>query len=426
MVNEKPLLEEPYLPPAAAAAARRSAAAAATAAAAAATAAAAGPAAAAAATAESPAAILVLPRRRAVRGGFGFGVGVGVGFGFGGEWYLAYLFLVLSESSPVGPPAIYLFVYPFANVPLVFFGHYNKFAISTVIMALALVVLIGYTCDISIDKDSMVPFGKLVNHSYALPIKVANNFAFIEIISPAQSAFVPGRLITDNVLLAFETNHFLNTHSRGRKHFMNLKLDFSKAYDRVEWSFLKRVLGKLGFPSAFIDLIMLCISSVSYSFVLSGSQFGSISPQRGLGQGDPLSPYLFLLCTESLRALFREAANRGSVPGVAVCSRAPRISHLLFADDTMVFTPADVPTMHAICQILNVYKLASGQEINLHKSSAVFSRNTPLDIQRDLAEALGLRLENKHELYLGLPAVVFRSKRALFAALKVSGTDSRA
>ncbi|KAK4387243.1 putative mitochondrial protein [Sesamum angolense] len=199
---------------------------------------------------------------------------------------------------------------------------------------------------------------------------------------------------------------------------MNLKLDISKAYDRVEWSFLKRVLGKLGFPSAFIDLILLCISSVSYSFVLSGSQFGSISPQRGLRQGDPLSPYLFLLCTESLSALFREAADRGSVPGVAICSGAPRISHLLFADDTMVFSPADVPTVHAICQILNVYKLASGQEINLHKSSAVFSRNTPLDIQRDLAQALGLRLENKHELYLGLPAVAFRSKRALFAALK--------
>ncbi|KAK4387778.1 putative mitochondrial protein [Sesamum angolense] len=232
----------------------------------------------------------------------------------------------------------------------------------------------------------------LCNVAYKIASKsIANRLKpwLDRIISPAQSAFVPGRLITDNVLLAFETNHFLNTHSRGRKHFMNLKLDISKAYDRVEWSFLK-----------------------------GGSQFGSISPQRGLRQGDPLSPYLFLLCTESLSALFREAADRGSVPGVAICSGAPRISHLLFADDTMVFSPANVPTVHAICQILNVYKLASGQEINLHKSSAVFSRNTPLDIQRDLAQALGLRLENKHELYLGLPAVAFRSKRALFAALK--------
>ncbi|KAL0462101.1 UNVERIFIED_CONTAM: LINE-1 retrotransposable element O protein [Sesamum latifolium] len=142
------------------------------------------------------------------------------------------------------------------------------------------------------------------------------------IISPAQSAFVPGRLITDNVLLAFETNHFLNIHSKGRKHFMNLKLDISKAYDRVEWPFLQRVLGKLGFPSVFVDLIMLCVSSVSYSFLLSGRQFGSISPQRGLRQGDPLFPYLFLLCTESLSSLFWVAEELGTIPGVAVCRGA--------------------------------------------------------------------------------------------------------
>ncbi|KAL0324537.1 UNVERIFIED_CONTAM: putative mitochondrial protein [Sesamum calycinum] len=205
----------------------------------------------------------------------------------------------------------------------------------------------------------------LCNVAYKIASKsIANRLKpwLDRIISPAQSAFVPGRLITDNVLLAFETNHFLNTHSRGRKHFMNLKLDISKAYDRVEWSFLK-----------------------------SGSQFGSITPQRGLRQGDPLSPYLFLLCTESLSSLFREVADRGSVPGVAVCSEAPRISHLLFADDTMVFSPADLPQCMLFARFL---------------------------IQRGLAEALGLHLDNKHEVYLGLPAVAFRSKRAIFAALK--------
>ncbi|KAL0310308.1 UNVERIFIED_CONTAM: putative mitochondrial protein [Sesamum calycinum] len=161
----------------------------------------------------------------------------------------------------------------------------------------------------------------LCNVAYKIASKsIANRLKpwLDRIISPAQSAFVPGRLITDNVLLAFETNHFLNTHSRGRKHFMNLKLDISKAYDRVEWSFLKRVL-----VGPNLDL----------------------SLPRGDSVRGTLSPYLFLLCTESLSALFREAADRGSVRGVAVCSGAPRISHLLFADDTMVFSPADVPTI---------------------------------------------------------------------------------
>ncbi|KAL0404192.1 UNVERIFIED_CONTAM: putative mitochondrial protein [Sesamum radiatum] len=233
------------------------------------------------------------------------------------------------------------------------------------------------------------------------------------IISPSQSAFVPGLLITDNVLLVFETNHFLNTHASGKKHFMSLKLDIRKAYDRVEWSFLRQVLGKLGFPYFFINLIMLCVTSVSYSFVLSGSRFGCVSPERGLRQGDPLSPYLFLLCIEALSALFRIEAERGTVPGIAVCRGAPPISHLLFADDTMVFCPANPSTVQYVRHILDVYKLASGQEINLHKSSATFSRNTPVEAQQLLAATLGIRLD-----YLSLPAMAFRSKRALFAALK--------
>ncbi|KAL0450878.1 UNVERIFIED_CONTAM: hypothetical protein Slati_1644200 [Sesamum latifolium] len=183
------------------------------------------------------------------------------------------------------------------------------------------------------------------------------------IISPSQSAFVPGRLITDNVLMAFEINHYLNTRSRGQKHFLNLKLDISKAYNRVEWSFLQRVL-------------------------------------------------------ESLSSLFRHADERGTIPGVTVCRGAPRISHLLFADDTMVFCPANSNTVDKVRRTLEVYRKASGQEINLTKSSAAFSRNTPMNMRLQLANLLGIRLENKHEVYLGLPAVAFRSKRALFAALK--------
>ncbi|KAL0424121.1 UNVERIFIED_CONTAM: putative mitochondrial protein [Sesamum radiatum] len=261
----------------------------------------------------------------------------------------------------------------------------------------------------------------LCNVAYKIASKtIANRLKpwLDRIIFPSQSAFVPGRLIADNVLLAFETNHFLHTHSKGLKHFMNLKLDISKAYDRVEWSFLRTVLGKLSFSCNFVELVMLCVSSVSYSFILSGKQFGSISLERGLRQGDPLSPYLFLLCTESLSALFRAAADKGTIPGVAVCRGAPHISHLLFADDTMVFCPANTDTVLHVKHLLDTYRLASGQEINLAKSSVAFSRNTPLAAQHQLADALGIRLENKHEVYLGLPAVAFRSKKVLFAALK--------
>ncbi|KAL0315212.1 UNVERIFIED_CONTAM: hypothetical protein Scaly_2877900 [Sesamum calycinum] len=198
---------------------------------------------------------------------------------------------------------------------------------------------------------------------------------------------------------------------------MNLKLDIRKDYDRVEWLFLRSVLGKHGFPCSFVDFIMLCVSSVSYYFVISVCQFGSIILQRGL-QRDPLSPYLFKLCKESLSSLFREATASGRVPGVSVCHGAPNISHLLFADDTMVFCPVNLPRVQHVCHILDTYKLALSQEINLHKSSAVFSRYTASKLQQRLAELLGIQLENRDDIYLGLLAIAYRSKCAFFAALK--------
>ncbi|KAL0284392.1 UNVERIFIED_CONTAM: putative mitochondrial protein [Sesamum angustifolium] len=178
----------------------------------------------------------------------------------------------------------------------------------------------------------------LCNVAYKIASKtIANRLKpwLDRIICPSQSTFVLGSLITDNMLLAFETKHFLHTHSKGLKHFMNLKLDISKAYDHVEWSFLWTVLGKLGFPCNFVELVMLYVSSVSYSFILSGKQFGSISPQRGLRQG-PSFPL-------SVSTVYR-------VPERAVSSSGGE-----------GYNP----------------RLASGQQINLAKSSVAFSRNTP-------------------------------------------------
>lgn len=136
---------------------------------------------------------------------------------------------------------------------------------------------------------------KIGSKAIANRIKHFLNF----VISPTQSAFVPGHLITDNVLVAYEVNHFIHCHAQGKRAFMALKLDVSKAYDGIEWCFLERMLRKLGFHNGFVELIMLCVSTVSFSFVLNGSKFESLTLFRGIWQGDPLSSYLFICCVEA-------------------------------------------------------------------------------------------------------------------------------
>lgn len=168
---------------------------------------------------------------------------------------------------------------------------------------------------------------------------------------------------------------------------MALKLDMSKAYDRVEWPFLECVLSRLGFEHTFIQLIMLCVRSVSYSVKLNGDLFGPIQPERGLRRGDPLSPYLFLFCTEAFSSLIVDAEARGVIRGVTTSPSLPSVSHLLFANDTLIFCDVSSESAVEINEILHTYSLASGQLINLEKSTVVFSRNAStvvVDVVREI------------------------------------------
>ncbi|KAL0412615.1 UNVERIFIED_CONTAM: putative mitochondrial protein [Sesamum radiatum] len=152
--------------------------------------------------------------------------------------------------------------------------------------------------------------------------------------------------------------------------------------------------------------------------MLSGKNFGSLTPQRGLRQGDPLFPYLFLLCTEAFSSLLHHAERVGLIRGVLVCRAAPAISHLLFADDTLIFCQASLDCVSTVKGVLETYRMASGQEINFSKSSVAFSRNTVESLCLSITAALSIRKENKMELYLGLPSRVARSKRELFSTIR--------
>lgn len=128
---------------------------------------------------------------------------------------------------------------------------------------------------------------------------------------------------------------------------------------------------KMGFNKRWINLIAGCIQSVSYSIMVNGQPHNLITPSRELRQGDPLSPYLFLLVTEELHALFKEALESGDIWGVSLCPARPRVSHLLFTDDSLVFL-AIVAESVKIQSILYKYEQASGQSINSGKTNLLF------------------------------------------------------
>ena len=114
-----------------------------------------------------------------------------------------------------------------------------------------------------------------------------------QIISKNQSTFMSDRLITDNILVAFEIMHRINTKHSGKVGEMALKLDMSKAFDRVEWGCLEKIIYKMGFHDSWVKLMMRCVNTITYSIKINGRPQGYITPSRGLCQGDPLSPFLF-------------------------------------------------------------------------------------------------------------------------------------
>lgn len=184
----------------------------------------------------------------------------------------------------------------------------------------------------------------LCNVIYKIIAKsIANRFRVVldGVVSESQSAFILGRIISDNILIGFECMHRIKRRKR-KYGSMAVKLDMSKAYDREEWSFVEQMMQRLGFSGKWIGLIHRCMASVSYSFVLNGEVFGNIKPMRGLRQGDPISPYLFLFCGEGFSSMLSSVVDSGVFKGFQCSHGGPIISHLLFVDDCLIFGAASV------------------------------------------------------------------------------------
>uniref|UniRef100_A0A2N9GN59 Reverse transcriptase domain-containing protein n=1 Tax=Fagus sylvatica TaxID=28930 RepID=A0A2N9GN59_FAGSY len=221
------------------------------------------------------------------------------------------------------------------------------------------------------------------------------------IISESQNSFIGGRKILDSVLIA---NECLDSRLKSRLPGIICKLDIEKAYDHVHWGSLLYLLKRMGFGTKWCQWIEACISSVQFSVLVNGSPEGFFRSSRGIRQGDPLSPLLFLLIMEVLSRMLRKVELEGLIQGFSAGSNASeglRISHLLFADDTILFCDADLGQVSYIRMVLSCFEAVTGLRVNMAKSEMV-----PVGEVGNiamLADSLDCRVGSLPLAYLGMP-----------------------
>lgn len=219
-------------------------------------------------------------------------------------------------------------------------------------------------------------------------------------------------------MISFEVMHYLKRKKLGKDGFMALKLDMSKAYDRIEWKFLQDILLRMGFDSWWTHLILQCVTSVDYTIVHGEFEMGPIKPSRRLRQGDPLSPSLFIICVEGLSALIRNYETKKWLQGIRICRKVPTISHMLFADDNYLYCKAETGEAVKVMELLNCYEKASGQRITRGKSTVFFSANVIQYNRESVCQVLQIPEADDTARYLGLPNILGRKKSVIFGYLK--------
>ncbi|KAL3628348.1 hypothetical protein CASFOL_027394 [Castilleja foliolosa] len=195
--------------------------------------------------------------------------------------------------------------------------------------------------------------------------------------------------------------HFIHKR-RGPLGYMAIKIDLTIAFDRVEWRLLFVIMKQFGFCDSFINWISECLTTSSLSFILNGSPFGNFKPSRGIRQGDPLSPFLFVIYIELLSRLLAREESLNNFKGIKISRTAPSISHLLYADDLVIFCRATLEDALCINRILSSFSSWSSQLPNKEKSQIHFSSNTDFSIRNDIINLLGFKSCDHKSKHLGL------------------------
>ena len=251
-----------------------------------------------------------------------------------------------------------------------------------------------------------------------------------KLIGPAQASFIPGRLSQDNIVIVQEAVHSMR-RKKGRRGWMLLKLDLEKAYDRIRWDFLEDTLNAAHLPQIWIKWIMECVTNPGMGLLWNGERTEAFTPQRGLRQGDPLSPYLFVLCMERLCHQIEFAVANKEWKTIRLSRGGPSLSHVCFADDMILFAEASIAHIRVIRKVLERFCGASGQKVNLEKFVIFFSENVHQDLANSISHESGIKGTKQLGKYLGMPVLQKRINKETFGEViekvssKLAGWKSR-
>lgn len=204
------------------------------------------------------------------------------------------------------------------------------------------------------------------------------------------------------------------TKMKGKTGFFAIKVDLSKAYCMLKWSFIENTLGEIGLPNIISQLIMSSVTSGWTNVNWNGNRNDFFQPQKGIRHGDPVSPYLFVLCMDKLSHLICEKVADGRWIGLKAGRNGPAISHLMFADDLLLFGQATVNQMRCVLQVIETFCILSGQQVNLNKTSILFSKNVTNVVKQELVSMSGFKEVNTLGKYLGVPLLGRSPKRTYY------------
>jgi len=221
------------------------------------------------------------------------------------------------------------------------------------------------------------------------------------IISLEQSNYIEGRKILDNVILSHEVIHSLQ---KKKLPGMLLKIDLSKAFDKIIWDYMREMLLTFGFDKLWVTWMLNLTSTSFFSILVNGIPSRPFTPSRGIRQGDPLSPFLFIIMAEGLSRSIQAAVANNTLAGLALHGISPPISHSQFVDDTHMMGTPLVREANSILQILQTFSEASDLDYNKDKS-LIFFFNTPHPVQRHISDLLGFQRSSLPSKCLGIPLI---------------------